>query len=132
MKRNFKYDAQLSKYVLNIESDVPLMDGKKVVGHQYQTFKQEWDPEQLSVLINQMNEQETTYKKQLAEQEKQLKEVQMTDREKQTIKVFAENLKKAQNLQKIEQIETAIKNLKDAIVKIKQDKKELEDAIQKG
>lgn len=132
MKRNFKYDAQLNKYVLDIESDVPLMDGKKVVGHQYQTFKQEWNPEQLSVLINQMNEQETTYKKQLAEQEKQLKEVQMTDREKQMIKVFAENLKKAQNLQKIEQTETAIKNLKDAIVKIKKDKKELEDAIQKG
>lgn len=132
MKRNFKYDAQLNKYVLDIESDVPLMDGKKVVGHQYQTFKQEWNPEQLSVLINQMNEQEITYKKQLAEQEKQLKEVQMTDREKQMIKVFAENLKKAQNLQKIEQTETAIKNLKDAIVKIKKDKKELEDAIQKS
>lgn len=132
MKRNFKYDAQLGKYVLNIESDVPLMDGKKVVGHQYETFKQEWDPEQLSVLINQMNEQETTYKKQLDEQEKQLKKVQMTEREKQMIKVFAENLKKAQNLQKIEQTETAIKNLKDAIVKIKKDKKELEDAIQKS
>lgn len=129
MKRELKFNKETNKYVLKITSDIPLKDGKTTVGHQYQTLEQIWDKDAIPAMLKTLEDQETQMKIQLKEQEKKLKEIHLSDREKQKIKVFAENLKKAQDLQKIEQYETAIDNLNNALVKLAKDKKELTDAI---
>lgn len=130
MKRTFEYDKNIDKYVLSVENELQLLDGKKIVGHQYQTIKQVWNKDALPVMLEQLKQQKTETETVITNTKKQLEKINLSDREKQKIKVFAENLKKAQNLQTITQYEETLSNHQTALSKINKDIEEIENAIQ--
>lgn len=130
MKRTFEYDKNIDKYVLLVENELQLLDGKKTVGHQYQTIKQVWNKDALPVMLEQLKQQKTETETVITNTKKQLEKINLSDREKQKIKVFAENLKKAQNLQTITQYEETLSNHQSALSKINKDIEEIENAIQ--
>jgi phage shock protein A len=128
--RELKYEPKLDKYVLYIESETELKEGKKTVGTQTQTIKQIWDKDQIETIKNQVLEQKKQVEAQIRSIDNQL-EVQgkINTRERQQLKEFYEKLQKAQKLQKIEQLEKQKEEIKKSLDKINKDLKEIDDAI---
>ena len=128
--RELKYEPKLDKYVLYIESETELKEGKKTVGTQTQTIKQIWDKDQIETIKNQVLEQKKQVEAQIRSIDNQL-EVQgkINTRERQQLKEFYEKLQKAQKLQKIEQLEKQKEDIKKSLDKINKDLKEIDDAI---
>ena len=128
--RELKYEPKLDKYVLYIESETELKEGKKTVGTQTQTIKQIWDKDQIETIKNQVLEQKKQVEAQIRSIDNQL-EVQgkINTRERQQLKEFYEKLQKAQKLQKIEQLEKQKDDIKRSLDKINKDLKEIDDAI---
>jgi len=128
--RELKYEPKLDKYVLYIESETELKEGKKTVGTQTQTIKQIWDKDQIETIKNQVLEQKKQVEAQIRSIDNQL-EVQgkINTRERQQLKEFYEKLQKAQKLQKIEQLEKQKDEIKRSLDKINKDLKEIDDAI---
>lgn len=128
--RELKYEPKLDKYVLYIESETELKEGKKTVGTQTQTIKQIWDKDQIETIKNQVLEQKKQVEAQIRSIDNQLElQGKINTRERQQLKEFYEKLQKAQKLQKIEQLEKQKDDIKKSLDKINKDLKEIDDAI---
>ena len=128
--RELKYEPKLDKYVLYIESETELKEGKKTVGTQIQTIKQIWDKDQIETIKNQVLEQKKQVEAQIKSIDNQLElQGKINTRERQQLKEFYEKLQKAQKLQKIEQLEKQKDDIKKSLDKINKDLKEIDDAI---
>jgi phage shock protein A len=128
--RELKYEPKLDKYVLYIESETELKEGKKTVGTQTQTIKQIWDKDQIETIKNQVLEQKKQVEAQIRSIDNQLElQGKINTRERQQLKEFYEKLQKAQKLQKIEQLEKQKEDIKRSLDKINKDLKEIDDAI---
>lgn len=128
--RELKLDPKLDKYVLYIESETELKDGKRTVGTQKQTIKQIWDKDQIGLIKQQIEEQKRQAEEQIASVDKKLEQHgKISVRERQQLKEFYEKLQKGQKLQKIEELEKQKETLNQSLEKIKKDLKEIDDAI---
>jgi len=127
--RTLVYDKEKAKYVLTIEEEFPMKLENREVGKQTNKMVQVWDEEELENMLIQIKDQEHEISQKLDNLKIQKKELgSFSDREKQNLKVFYEKLTQAQKLQKIEQIDEAIKNHEQALVKIRADLEELTNA----